>query len=463
LTTQLAAAASGSTLHLVWMLTQDGGNTYRQAYRRITNHGATVGTVQLLDWPGGGALWQPNVAASGGHVYVAGGDSSAKYVRHSADDGVTFGAAITLPNPVTGTMYAHDFIANGADVYMARWGASGQTAVLDVHASHDYGATYGGPARISSGTPYFASARLGLTCDGVRVLWLSSQSNSELELYTAASHDGGATLSQPYWLGGNIRPSESGIAFVTSGDTAYALLRPNMRAGIPGSTFRDTFFVRTSPNDCAAPQPTATATSIPAASPTSTATASASATATTSVPPTATATPTPTATTTVAYTMTPSQTSTRTPTSTATSTQTPTATFTTTPTTTPTPGDEVTCGFFDGFEPPVDNPDELNIGRAGRTYPIKWRCSEADGTPVDSLNVVLSLGSQQVPCARIEWDGTDALEESTSGNSVLRYDLGAGKYIFNWQTPQSNTPRCYVFVLRLTDGSVHTANFMLRP
>jgi hypothetical protein len=119
--------------------------------------------------------------------------------------------------------------------------------------------------------------------------------------------------------------------------------------------------------------------------------------------------------------------------------------------------------LFDGFRPPVDNPEALNTGKAGRTYPIKWRCTDAAGQPVTSLNVVEALGSQQVSCSRIEWDGTDALEESTSGNSVLRYDLGNGQYIFDWQTPKSSTTKCYVFVLRLTDGSVHTANFMLRP
>lgn len=111
----------------------------------------------------------------------------------------------------------------------------------------------------------------------------------------------------------------------------------------------------------------------------------------------------------------------------------------------------------------MDNPPELNVGRAGHTYPIKWRCTDQAGKPVKSLNVVASLGSQQVACTAIDWDETDRLEESTSGNSMLRYDLGNGQYVFDWQTPRSNVTRCYVFVLRLTDGSVHTANFMLRP
>lgn len=113
--------------------------------------------------------------------------------------------------------------------------------------------------------------------------------------------------------------------------------------------------------------------------------------------------------------------------------------------------------------PPVDNPDALNIGKAGRTYPIKWRCLDQAGRPVKELNLVASLGSQQVPCAAIVWDGMDVLEEASAGQSVLRYDLGSGQYIFDWQTPRSNVTKCYVFVARFIDGTAHTANFILRP
>ena len=68
-----------------------------------------------------------------------------------------------------------------------------------------------------------------------------------------------------------------------------------------------------------------------------------------------------------------------------------------------------------------------------------------------------------MPCSRVEWNAADALEESTSGSSVLRYDESTGQFVFNWQTPKSNTTKCYVFVVRFTDGSAHVADFMQRP
>ncbi len=466
--TALAAAASGPTLHLVWALTQDGGFTYRQAYRRITNNGATLGGVQLLDWPSGGALWLPNIAASGGRVYVTGGNQQAKYVRRSDDDGVTFGAAVLLPGGIGSTMYPHEFIASGADVYMTRWLSAAPVGRLEVLSSHDYGATWNPPAPLSTSTAYYMRGHVGLTCDGVRALWLF-QSNSVVQVYAAASHDGGATFGPAYWLGGNLEEAGAAAPFVTSGETSYAAWKGMIRDNRYGGR-ADTYFVRTSPNDCAPePTPTATATATPtwAATFTPTATGAATSTATATAVPTSTWTATSTATHTPVPTSTPTwtgtSTATHTPVLTSTATHTSTPAPTNTPTPTWTPGAGATCTFFDGFLPPVNNPEELNVGKAGKTYPIKWRCADAAGLPVSSLDVVASLGSQQVACTRIEWGGTDALEETTSGFSTLRYDAGSGQYVFDWQTPKSNGTKCYVFVLRLNDGSVHVANFMLKP
>lgn len=215
------------------------------------------------------------------------------------------------------------------------------------------------------------------------------------------------------------------------------------------------------------PTPTPTYTNTPTPTPTDTPTPVPTATNTHTPTPTATDTHTPTPTATNTRTPTPTATNSHTPTSTSTATSTrtatPTPTHTVTATSTATPRAGVTCAIFDGFLSPVDNPDALNVGRAGRTYPIKWRCLDAAGEYVRDLSIVQAIGSQVESCASLEYDESDALEVSTSGSSVLRYSETDEQFIFNWQTPRYSKVRCYVFVLVLSDGSVHTANFKLLP
>lgn len=192
--------------------------------------------------------------------------------------------------------------------------------------------------------------------------------------------------------------------------------------------------------------------------------------------PTFTGTPTPTDTSTLTPTRTPSQTPTPTSTATATPSGTPSSTSTHTPTRTPSatststatptptrvPAD-ATCATFEGFLSPVNNPATLNAGRAGRTYPIKWRCIGADGSYVRDLAVVQALGVRQVSCSTLDSSGADTLEVSTSGQSVLRYSLPDEQFVFNWQTPNLPGTRCYVLTLYLNDGATHSALFRINP
>ena len=111
----------------------------------------------------------------------------------------------------------------------------------------------------------------------------------------------------------------------------------------------------------------------------------------------------------------------------------------------------------------MDNPTTVNGGRAGQTYPIKWRCIAANGSYVRDLGIVQAIGSRQVACLTLDHSTADALEESTSGNSVLRYSLKDEQFVYNWQTPNLSGTRCYDFVLVLADGTTHTAFFRLKP
>ena len=65
-----------------------------------------------------------------------------------------------------------------------------------------------------------------------------------------------------------------------------------------------------------------------------------------------------------------------------------------------------------GFEPPVDN-DAVNVAKAGRAIPLKWRLYDLGGNPVTDLApAAVHLTSVSVACAALT-EGTDAVEEVT--------------------------------------------------
>jgi len=113
-----------------------------------------------------------------------------------------------------------------------------------------------------------------------------------------------------------------------------------------------------------------------------------------------------------------------------------------------------------GFGPPVANPPDTNTVRAGSTVPVKWQLPDGQGGYVSVLGVVTSLTTQEVLCLDLS-SSTNEVPASTSGNSGLHYDATTQQFIYNWNTGRSMAGKCYVFFLRLNDGSVHHANFSL--
>ena len=112
---------------------------------------------------------------------------------------------------------------------------------------------------------------------------------------------------------------------------------------------------------------------------------------------------------------------------------------------------------FTGFQSPVDNAPTLNKGHAGRTYPIKFKLTGIDGLPITVLPAVLSTTySTGATCTGLG----DALETTSSGNSQLTFDAATNTFQYNWKTP--NQKGCYVFRLKLADGSTKTAMFSLK-
>ncbi len=112
-----------------------------------------------------------------------------------------------------------------------------------------------------------------------------------------------------------------------------------------------------------------------------------------------------------------------------------------------------------GFLAPVNNPDVANLGKAGRTYPIKWQLKDAAGNFVTSLAAIKSIKFSPVQCGAFTSAQADVLETETSGNSGLSYDAISNQYRYNWATPSAG---CYVLFLTFDTGQVQKAYFNLR-
>jgi hypothetical protein len=118
-----------------------------------------------------------------------------------------------------------------------------------------------------------------------------------------------------------------------------------------------------------------------------------------------------------------------------------------------------TVGYtFVGFFAPVDNLPTVNVANAGRTIPLKWRVTDANGNPIANLTSV-SVTSVAGGCSASA--PADTLEEYATSNTGLQ-NLGDGYYHFNWQTEKSWAGSCRTLRLDLGDGVVHNALFQFK-
>jgi Tol biopolymer transport system component len=115
--------------------------------------------------------------------------------------------------------------------------------------------------------------------------------------------------------------------------------------------------------------------------------------------------------------------------------------------------DYVVAYGFSGFQSPVDE-GQVNVARAGRTIPLKWRAVDASGDPVMTIDAVtVTVLGQSCDIGMTE----DLIEETSTGSGLQ--NLGNGFYQYNWKTPASYAQSCKTMRLGLGDGVLHTAEF----
>jgi hypothetical protein len=114
---------------------------------------------------------------------------------------------------------------------------------------------------------------------------------------------------------------------------------------------------------------------------------------------------------------------------------------------------------WSGFLAPVSGQPTVNVGKAGKTYPVKFQLKDSKGNYVGWLSAVSSVTVGTTSCSNFSTQ-TDTLTTTTSGSSGLRYDSSTNQFIYNWATP--STPGCYTLNVNLGDGTQQQANFNLK-
>lgn len=114
---------------------------------------------------------------------------------------------------------------------------------------------------------------------------------------------------------------------------------------------------------------------------------------------------------------------------------------------------------FSGFEGPVDAPPAVNLGKAGRTYPLRWTLLDAADTRVTARSAVEAVRVVPADCTDFGRAVGPAQDAVGPGGGGVSLDA-KGSFSFTWKT--STSAGCYRFEVLLADGTAPWLAMSLR-
>ena len=116
---------------------------------------------------------------------------------------------------------------------------------------------------------------------------------------------------------------------------------------------------------------------------------------------------------------------------------------------------------FRGFLWPVKNPPVMNIRRAGRIVLMRFSLGDDRGLGIIAPGYPKTAPLNCNPPPPVPPESNDD-EDGSSFPSGLYYIRLLKQYIYVWKTDPAWAGTCKQFILKLTDGSEHVANFRFR-
>ena len=115
--------------------------------------------------------------------------------------------------------------------------------------------------------------------------------------------------------------------------------------------------------------------------------------------------------------------------------------------------------IFTGFMSPIANLPTVNSIKAGQTVPVKFGLGGDHGLDVLQGGTATSV---MIGCATGAAVDLTELAVINPGASQFTYDPITTQYQFNWKTDKSWSGSCRRLLVRLDDGTVHSADFRLQ-